>query len=186
MASDHEDDRDSNVGDTNQNHPIRTIRDYLQPPRGTSNSCIVLPINTPENFTLKSGMLQHIPSFHGVDSKNPYLYLKDFEEVCATFKEANTDEEVMRLKLFPFSLKDKGKIWQNALRPNSIRSWQDLQAEFLKRFFPVHRTNALRRAISNFSPKENESFYKCWEIYKELLNACPHHGHETWSIVSYF
>ena len=41
-------------------------------------------------------------------------------------------------------------------------------------------------AISKFSPKKNENFYKCWERYKELLNACPHHDHETWSIVSYF
>ena len=103
-------------------------------------------------------MFQHIPSFHGMDSENPYLHLKDFEEVCATFKEANTDEEVMRLKLFPFSLKDKGKNWLNALRPNSIQSWQDLQAEFLKKFFPVHRTNALRRAISNFHQKKKKVF----------------------------
>ena len=122
MASDHEEDRDSMAGEADQNQPIRTMRDYLQLPRGKSNSCIVLLVNTHGNFTLKPGMLQHIPSFHGMDSENPYLHLKDFEEVCSTFKEATTDEEVMRLKLFPFSLKDKAKIWLNALRPNFIRS----------------------------------------------------------------
>ena len=28
--------------------------------------------------------------------------------------------------------------------------------------------------------------YQCWERYKELLNSCPHHGFETWRLVSRF
>ncbi|KAJ9676255.1 hypothetical protein PVL29_024990 [Vitis rotundifolia] len=92
----------------------------------------------------------------------------------------------MRLKLFPFPLKDKAKIWLNSLRPRSIRTWTDLQAEFLKKFFPTHRTNGLKREISNFSAKENEKFYECWERYMEAINACPHHGFDTWLLMSYF
>ena len=57
----------------------------------------------------------------------------------------------MRLKLFPFTLKDKAKIWLNSLRLRSICTWTDLQAEFLKKFFPTHRTNGLKKQISNFS-----------------------------------
>ncbi|RVW59058.1 hypothetical protein CK203_111533 [Vitis vinifera] len=77
--------------------------------------------------------------------------------------------------------KDKAKIWLNSLRPRSIRTtWTDLQAEFLKKFFPTHRTNGLKRQISNFSAKENEKFYECWERYMEAINACPHHGFDTW------
>jgi hypothetical protein len=166
--------------------PPRSMRDYLQPPRSSANSCIRLPENANDAFSIKPGMFQHLPTFHGMESENPYQHLKDFEEYCMTCKEANQNEEIMKLKLFPFSLKDKGKLWLNSLRANSIPSWKELQQEFLKKFFPVHRTNALRRAISNFAPKENESFYKCWERYNELLSACPHHGYETWSIVSFF
>ncbi|RVW73023.1 hypothetical protein CK203_057459 [Vitis vinifera] len=62
----------------------------------------------------------------------------------------------------------------------SIRTWIDLQAEFLKKFFLTHRTNGLKRQISNFSAKENEKFYECWERYMEAINACPHHGFDTW------
>ena len=116
------------------------MRDYLQIPRRTSNSCIVLCVNQPRTFSLKLDMLQHIPSFHGMDSENPYLHLNFFEEVCATFKDVNTNEEVIRLRLFQFSFKDKGKMWLNSLRPNSIRLWQELQAKFLKKFFPIHRS----------------------------------------------
>ncbi|RVW63905.1 hypothetical protein CK203_055680 [Vitis vinifera] len=48
------------------------------------------------------------------------------------------------------------------------------------------KTNGLKRQISNFSAKENEKFYECWERYMEAINACPHHGFDTWLLVSYF
>ncbi|RVW77824.1 hypothetical protein CK203_054469 [Vitis vinifera] len=38
----------------------------------------------------------------------------------------------------------------------------------------------------NFSAQENEKFYECWERYMEAINACPHHGFDTWLLVSYF
>ena len=62
----------------------------------------------------------------------------------------------------------------------------DLQAKFFKKFFSTHRTNDLKRQISNFSTKENEKFYECWEIYMEAINACHHHGFDTWLLVNYF
>ncbi|RVW76316.1 hypothetical protein CK203_049822, partial [Vitis vinifera] len=121
-----------------------------------------------------------LPNFHGMESENPYAHIKEFEEVCNTFREGGASIDLMRLKLFPFTLKDKAKIWLNSLRPRSIRNWVDLQAEFLKKFFPTHRTNGLKRQISNFSAKENEKFHECWERYMEAINACPHHGFDTW------
>ena len=38
----------------------------------------------------------------------------------------------------------------------------------------------------NFSQKDNETFYQYWERFKDLLNACPHHGYETWRIITFF
>ncbi|RVW21712.1 Retrovirus-related Pol polyprotein from transposon 17.6 [Vitis vinifera] len=125
-------------------------------------------------------------NFPWMESENPYAHIKEFEDVCNTFQEGGASIDLMRLKLFPFTLKDKAKIWLNSLRPRSIRTWTDLQAEFLKKFFPTHRTNGLKRQISNFSAKENEKFYECWERYMEAINACPHHGFDTWLLVSYF
>ncbi|KAL6329271.1 hypothetical protein AAG906_015469 [Vitis piasezkii] len=34
--------------------------------------------------------------------------------------------------------------------------------------------------------EKNEKFYECWERYMEAINACPHHGFDTWLLVSYF
>ena len=56
----------------------------------------------------------------------------------------------------------------------------------MKKFFPTHHTSGLKRQIFNFVAMENEKFYACWERYMEAFNACPHHGFDTWMLVSYF
>ena len=92
-----------------------------------------------------------------MENENPYTHIKDFEEVCHTFQEGTTSIELMGLKLFPFTLKDKAKLWLNSLRPQSIR-WLELQTTFLKKFFPIHRTSGLKRQITNFATLDNEKF----------------------------
>ena len=42
------------------------------------------------------------------------------------------------------------------------------------------------RAIQNFSEKPGEPFFVVWEIYKDLLNALPHHGLDVGQICVYF
>ena len=74
-----------------------------------------------------------LPTFHGMENENPYTHIRDFEEVCITFKEGATDTDLLKLKAFPLTLKDKAKIWHNSLRPRTIRSWVELQAEFFKK-----------------------------------------------------
>ena len=69
--------------------------------------------------------------------------------------------DLLKLKEFPLTLKDKAKIWLNSLRPRTIRSWAELQAEFLKNFFNDHKTNNLKRQIYMFTGHDNERFYQC-------------------------
>ena len=61
-----------------------------------------------------------------------------------------------------------------------------MRNEFLNKFFPPERTNALMRAIQNFSEKPTEPFSIVWERYKDLLHALPHHGLDVGQIVTYF
>ena len=56
--------------------------------------------------------------------------MREFEEVDNTFKEETTTVDLMRLKIFPFTSKDKAKIWLNSLRSRSIRNWTEMQDEF--------------------------------------------------------
>ena len=46
-------------------------------------SCIILPANA-HTFIIKLGMLQSLPTFHGMESESPYLHVKEFEEMVGT------------------------------------------------------------------------------------------------------
>ncbi|RVW85951.1 hypothetical protein CK203_041462 [Vitis vinifera] len=148
-------DQHSHQGHQDNPNEFISMRDRMHPPRMSAPSCIVAPT---EQLVIRPYIVPLLPTFHGMESENPYAHIKEFED-------------------------DKAKIWLNSLRPRSIRTWTDLQAEFLKKFFPTHRTNGLKRKISNFSAKENEKFYECWERYMEAINACPHHGFDTWLLL---
>ena len=67
-------------------------------------------------------------------------------------------KNIICMVLFPFSLKEKAKIWFHFLTPNSISNWEDMRSVFLNKFFPPGHTNTLMRAIQNFSKKSGESF----------------------------
>ena len=88
----------------------RTLRDHMNPIRTSSPSCLVFPPDA-SHFNFKPGVIQLLPNFHGLDSENPYLHLREFEEVCNTYNDLNCSMNTIRLKLFPFSLKDKAKTW---------------------------------------------------------------------------
>jgi len=51
----------------------------------------------------------------------------------------------IRLKLFPFSLKDKAKTWLQNLRAGSIRAWDEMQQQFLKKFFSVSQNKLFQK-----------------------------------------
>ena len=161
----------------------RTMRDHIHPPRVSAPSCIIPPA---DDVAVRPYLVPLLPTYHGMENENPYTHLRDFEEVCTTFKEGMMDMDLLKLKAFPLTLKDKAKIWLNSLRPRTIRNWAELQAEFLKKFFSAHKTNNLKRQIYTFAAHDGEKFYQCWERFMETSSACPHHGFDTWMLVNHF
>ena len=153
----------------------RTLREILQPQITITNSCIRLPEEA-NQFLLKSEMIRLLPVYQGVDYENPYSFIRDFEDFCSAFLSTRSPLHIICMVLFLFSLKENAKIWFHSLAPNSIFTWEDMHNEFLNKFFPPARTNALMRAIQNFYEKTGEPFAIVWERYKDLLHALPHLG----------
>ncbi|GJR00465.1 reverse transcriptase domain-containing protein [Tanacetum coccineum] len=58
--------------------------------------------------------------------------------------------------------------------PNSILTWEDLVTKFVNQFFPPLKTTHLKNEISCFTQKFEETFSEAWELFKEILRACPH------------
>ena len=133
----------------------RSMRDHIHPPRVSAPSCIIPPA---EDVAVRPYLVPLLPTYHGMENENPYTHIRDFEEVCTTFKEGMMDMGLLKLKAFPLTLKDKAKIWLNSLRPRTIRNWVELQAEFLKKFFSAHKTNNLKRQIYTVAAQDDERF----------------------------
>jgi len=114
-----------------------------------------------------------------------YTYVDEFLEICSTFKFQNFFDESVRLKLFPFSLKDQARVWLNHLKPNSITTWRDLNFKFVSKFYSMSRTNQYRLKISTFKQKERNfmSHGKGLRISKSSVHT---HNFKKWWLVQYF
>ena len=84
--------------------------------------------------------------------------------------------EVIKLHLFPFSLRDTTATWYESLPYGSVDTWEELVEAYLGRFFPPSLTSERRREIIVFQQGEDESLYVAWERFKRLLKRCPMHG----------
>ena len=67
-----------------EENPVRSLKDYLHPTYTATPSCIMFPPNVP-CLDFKPGMIYLMPIFHGLDSENTNVHIREFEEVMAAF-----------------------------------------------------------------------------------------------------
>ena len=163
----------------------KQMKEYFIPSYYKPSTCIHVPEVPAAQYEIKSSTIQMLPSFYGLTNEDPYKHLDEFLEICSTVKIQNFTDDALKLTLFPFSLKDKAKYWLGTIgRP--IKACDEMQKEFLKKFYPIGRTNTMRRAITSFTQTPGEMIHESWERLKELLRKCPHHGLSKWQIVQAF
>ncbi|XP_027368226.1 uncharacterized protein LOC113874201 [Abrus precatorius] len=114
------------------------------------------------------------------ENKNKATLVFD-PDIDQTLRRINgVSEDAIRLRLFPFSLRDKAKCWLQAQPQGSISTWPDLVNKFLIKYFPPSKAAKIRGEITSFVQQEGEPLYEAWERYKELLRKCPHHCIPEW------
>ncbi|GMJ08940.1 hypothetical protein HRI_004563200 [Hibiscus trionum] len=82
-----------------------------------------LPDVEAENFDLKPVMFSMINSasqFSGAATEDAQEHLKTFQEIFGSFQLPGINPEILRLRLFPHSQRDRAKTWWNKLMPGSI------------------------------------------------------------------
>ncbi|RVW87023.1 hypothetical protein CK203_048344 [Vitis vinifera] len=57
---------------------FRSMRDRMHPPRMSAPSCIVPPT---EQLVIRPHIVPLLPTFHGMESENPYAHIKEFEDI---------------------------------------------------------------------------------------------------------
>ncbi|KAK8676474.1 hypothetical protein V6N13_142048 [Hibiscus sabdariffa] len=119
-----------------------------------------------EHFELKSvmfNMLNTLGQFSESHVENTGQHLKSFLEICNSFKIQGVSNDVLKLKLFPYSLRDKAKDWLNNLPPGSFQSLTELCRSFIAKFSYNNLTDRLRSEITSFRQEDDEAMHEAWE-----------------------
>nr|XP_027067750.1 uncharacterized protein LOC113693401 [Coffea arabica] len=165
----------------------RILRELAAPDLTQQPLCITFPsLGDNTSFELKSGLIHLLPSFHGLPGEEPYKHLQEFDVMCNSMKPPGITEEQIKMRAFPFSLKDSTKDWLYYLSPGSITTWDQLKKKFLDKYFPASRAASLRKEICRIKQHPGESFYEYCERYKNLLRRCPQHQISEQLVIQYF
>ncbi|GKD11717.1 retrovirus-related pol polyprotein from transposon TNT 1-94 [Tanacetum coccineum] len=79
------------------------------------------------------------------------------------------------LQSFPVSLTGAASRWLRNQPLGSITNWEVLKTKFLNKYRPPARTVKKIKEINNFQQELDESLFRAWERFKELLMKCPQH-----------
>ena len=110
------------------------------------------------NFKLKPALItmmqQH--QFTSHPSEDPNEHLGRFMRMANTMKLNGVRPDVIKLQLFPFSLRDVAATWFDSLPVGSVNTWEDLVGAFMRRFFPQALTIERRGEIIVFKQGDGE------------------------------
>ena len=129
------------------------------------------------DFELKPALITMVRQhqFTGHPSEDPNEDLGRFMRMENIVKLNGVRPDVIKLQLFPFSLRDVAATGFDSLLMGSVNTWKELVEAFMSRFFPPALTTERRGEIIVFKQEEDESLYTAWERFKRLLKRCPMH-----------
>ena len=67
---------------------------HIHPPRVSAPSYII----PPAEVEVRPYLMPLLPTFHGMENENPYIHIREFEEVYTIFKEGVADMDFLKRK----------------------------------------------------------------------------------------
>ena len=155
---------------------IQTLKELATPDLNQQPLCTTFPtLDASIAFELKSGLIHLFLTFHGLAGEDPHKHLKELHVVCTIMKPTGVTEDQIKLRAFPFSLKDSAKDWLYYLPSGSIKTWNEMKRLFLEKYFLASRAANIRKEICGVRQHNGESLHEYWERFKKLCARCPHH-----------
>ena len=122
------------------------MKEYARPIIGTVVSYIQLS-EAARNYELKNVQFTMLPSFYGIPNEDPLIFIWDFYATVLTFPLQGLTENQLRMRCFPYTLKDRAKAWLMTLPPNSLRPWEAVYEKFKGKFYSHQKTTELRAKL---------------------------------------
>ncbi|GJS86917.1 hypothetical protein Tco_0769553 [Tanacetum coccineum] len=98
----------------------------------TPGSAITIP-ETANEFAIKGNHLNLVKGNQYDDrtKTDPHKHIHEFLRICDMFKYRDTENEVVRLMIFPLSLTSEAKTWLDELNEGTIETWDELRTAFI-------------------------------------------------------
>src|SRR4051812_24028142 len=148
---------------------------------------IAPPATSTPSYEIKPALLNLVmkDQFSGA-GEDAVLHLNNFVELCDMQQYKEVEGDIVKLKLFPFSLIGGTKLYFQSLPRNIIDSWDKCKDDFIGKYYPPAKIIQLRSHIMNFKQLNNEHVAQAWERMKSLIKNCPTHGLTTWMVIQTF
>ena len=123
-----------------------TMEDFWRPSIQDEYSVIRQPAIEANNFELKLALITMLQQhrFIGHPFEDPNEHMGRFMRMANTIKLNGVKPEMIRLQLFPFSLRDVALTWFKSLPVESVTNWEELVKAYMGKFFPPTLTSERR------------------------------------------
>ena len=128
------------------------MEEFWRPIIQEEYSTVREPVIEENNFELKPALITMVQQhqFIGHPFEDPNENMGKFMRMVNTVKLNGVRLEVIKLQLFPFSLRDVAATWFNSLPVGSVNTWEELVEAYMSRFFPLALTVKRRGEIIVF------------------------------------
>ena len=105
----------------------------------------IAPATSVESYEMNAALLNLVTKeqFSGSPSEDAASYLNTFVQLCDMQKKKYVDNDIVKLKLFLFSLRDRAKTWFSSLPKNCIDSWNKCKMLLFPSIFLPLRSSPL-------------------------------------------
>ncbi|GJS32219.1 retrovirus-related pol polyprotein from transposon TNT 1-94 [Tanacetum coccineum] len=109
-------------------------------------------------------------SWSGSEHEDANEHIEKVLEIVDLFHIPKVTQDQIMLRAFPVSLTGAASRWLRNQPSGSITTWEILKTKFLNKYCPPARTAKKMEEINNFQQEPDESLFRAWERFKELLN----------------
>ena len=138
-----------------------TMEEFWRPIIQDEYSTVRQPPIEANKFELKPTLITMVQQhqFTGHPFEDPNEHLGRFMRIANMIKLNGVRPDVIKLHLFPFSLRDVAATWFDSRPVGSVNTWKELVEAYMSRFFPTALTAKRIGEIIVFKQGEDESLY---------------------------
>ncbi|CAM8902253.1 unnamed protein product [Rhodiola kirilowii] len=123
-------------------------------------------------ITISTSVVHHLPKFSGMKGESATSHLTRLHGICLNLRPHGVEVDDFKLKAFYFSLQDAATDWFLSLPSGNIYTWEQMQRQFVSKYYPAGRAAQVRRQLQELKQGPNETMYEYVEKFLALEKSC--------------